>query len=219
MSDIFVKMFSCMNGYAMVLIFVLFFVGMFTYLKKIECQRKAAHELKGKFKIDNLFVSKAGLKTYRGKAAEVEAICNNIYKRMIGVMWAGIILYTATLAFRIIGGYNGGSSEFIYTFSFCVMLIGMIALACAMMVSKRESDDSLRILNVELGSVSKKYMQGYIKLLEDEIESMNNHLRLLENDEREPTMLEAYDMIEGISLVNRAITVELQKQKEVAIKG
>lgn len=76
----------------------------------------------------------------------------------------------------------------------------------------------LQTLNVDLGVLPKKIMEGYIKLLEERIESMKMHLLLLEQEERESTILEAHDMIEGISIVNSAIKAELKEYENITIK-
>lgn len=218
MSDIFIKIFSCTNGYAMALIAVLFFVVQIKYLNKIYVQGRVINELKGRFKIENHIASKIEIELHRIKLIEADNIINSILKRTSFLMLSGVIVFAAILLFRIFNEIGTHPNDFIYTFSFCMILLWMVGITCGIFCFRSAKKDSLHTINVELGSAPKKIMQGYIKLLEEKVESMNRHLLLLEREERGLTILEAYDMIEGISLVNSAIKAELKEYENVTIK-
>lgn len=218
MSDILFKVLYCANSYAMALIFVIFLAGVIRYLNKIDSQKKIINELKSRIKIENPPVSKTELESHKRKLIEADSICKNILKKMAFFMLIGIIVFAAILSFRIFSKVDANSNDFIYTFSFCMMLLWMAGLTFGLFFMLTGKSDFLQILNSELGVVPKKIMQGYIKLLEEKVESMKMHLLLLEQEERGLTILEAHDMIEGISIVNSAIKAELKEHENITIK-
>lgn len=218
MSDIFIKIFAYTNGYAMSLIFVTFLALVIRHLNKIDNQEKTINKLKGRFKIENPPVSKTELESHRIRLIEANVIYRSLLKKMTSFMLAGVIVFAAILSFRISGKIDANSNDFIYTFSFCMMLLWMSGLTFGLFFLLMGKSNFLQALNVDLGVLPKKIMEGYIKLLEERIESMKMHLLLLEQEERESTILEAHDMIEGISIVNSAIKAELKEYENVTIK-
>lgn len=219
MLEVLIKMISSLNVYAMTILFLCFISISVFHTREFEKYRNNINKIKDKFKLNKPFVDKAELEQCKTQALEEISFRERILKRAVRVMLAFVVAYLVIFIVRIV--YVDMSDEaslktHICTFSFSLIFAWMVALTLATIAIKNSGKDVLDSLNIDFGEVSKKWMSRYIRLLEIEIDSINKHLAQLEQEGRELTRLEADDIIEGISNINRAAEDLLQENKQTA---